>query len=297
MNTRPLVSVLMPVRNGAQFVEECLLSLLVQTVGEFEVIVIDDGSTDGTADVVRQFADERIRLVVQENVGTTRSLNRALGLARGGWIARQDADDFSIAWRIERQLEFLRRWPERRLVGCSCFVSNSRGIFNEVFGYPATDEAIQAALPFYNPFVHGSVMVERRLLEEVGGYDESYRYAQDYELWSRLMDVTPLWNLEEPLYARYRLAGSSELSVHKHSVVEEIQARIKRRRGTRVLEDVEGIQARDFAPIVGVPVAFARILGGHYRRVARLARTLGRNWRRYEAKAYFYGGVWAIGVL
>lgn len=296
MKKQPLVSILMPVRNGAQFVEECLLSLLVQTISDFEVIVIDDGSTDRTADIVRQFADERIRLVVQENVGTTRSLNRALRLARGHWVARQDADDFSIAWRLERQLEFLRRRPERRLVGCSCFVSNSRGIFNQVFCYPPTNDAIQSALAFYNPFVHGSVMAERCLLEAVGGYDESFRYAQDYELWSRLMDVTPLWNLDEPLYARYRLAGSSEFSVDKRSIVGEIQATIKRRRGTPALDDVEGIEARDFAPIVGFPVGFARILGGHYMRVSRLARTLGKGWRRYVAKAYFYGGVWAIGA-
>lgn len=293
---KPLVSVLLPVRNGATLIEECLLSLLVQTFRDFEVIVIDDGSSDSTADIVRQFPDKRIRLFVQDNVGTTRTLNRALGLARGDWIARQDADDFSIAWKIDKQLEFLRRWPEHGLVGCSCFVSNSRGIFNEVFGYPSTDATIRSALPFYNPFVHGSVMVQRRLLEEVGGYDEAYRYAQDYELWARLMDRTQMANLGEPLYARYRLADSSELTVDKRSVVHTIQAEITQRAGSRVLTQGEGIQASDFFPLLGVPLSFAKILGGHYKRVARLAKALGRSWWKYHAKAYFYGSVWTIGA-
>lgn len=292
---KPLVSVLLPVRNGATFIEECLLSLLVQTVRDFEIIIIDDGSSDGTAEIVRQFSDERIHLFVQDNVGITRTLNRAFAYSKGDWIARQDVDDFSLAWKMERQLDFLARRPEHGLIGCSCFVSNSRGILNEVFGYPSTDKAIRSALPFYNPFVHGSVMVQRRLLEDVGGYDEAYRYAQDYELWSRLMDRTHLANLTDPLYARYRLAGSSELSVDKHAVVQNIQSDIVRRIESRPCNS-ESIQAHNFTPLLGVPVRYAKILGGHYRRVARLAKSLGRNWWKYEMKAYFYGSVWTFGA-
>lgn len=219
----PQISVLMSVYNGEKFIARALLSILSQTYDDFELIIVDDGSSDQTGNIISSFKNDRIVLLKQPNSGLTRALNYALSHARGRWIARHDADDFSVSTRFEEQLSFLRANPKVRLLGSSCYIQPSHGIVNEVFRYPSSYKEICAAFLTYNPFVHGSMMIDRELLVSNGGYDERYRYAQDYELWSRLIVQTECFNILSPLYVRSVHANTSELTVDKKNIFAEVR--------------------------------------------------------------------------
>lgn len=291
MGLKPLISVLLPVYNGAAFIEECLLSLLVQTIDNFEIIIIDDGSTDKTVEIIKTFRDPRINLIIaRENQGITKSLNQGLKLSSGYWIARQDVDDFSLSERFELQLSYLEKNKKIGLLGCSCFVSNKKGIFNEVFNYPSRDASIRIALPHYNPFVHGSVIINRDLLMSLDGYNEAFRYAQDYELWSRMVEHTSFANLSEPLYARYRLGTSSEVLVDKTPFLNIIKKRFPDQ-SVNFKENFESINATNFYPILATPKQYAKFLGKHYLKVMNKAKQLERNWVPFGLRAFFYAGV------
>lgn len=222
----PHVSVLMSVYNGQHFIKRSVIGILAQTYSNFELILIDDGSTDGTAELVNSIQDDRIRFYQQANMGLTKTLNKALSLARGRLIARHDADDFSIVTRFMRQIEFMEMNLSVGLLGSSCFIQPEKyGLINEVYDYPEFHEDIVDAFPFYNPFVHGSMMIRRDLIESVGGYNEQYRYVQDYELWSRLLPKTRTHNLKTPLYVRSVHSQTSEVSVNKQPIFDEIKDR------------------------------------------------------------------------
>lgn len=220
----PAISVIMSVFNGEKYVARALLSILAQTCQDFEVIVVDDGSTDSTVEIINAIADRRISLLTQENRGLTKSLNWALSKARGKWIARHDADDFSICSRFESQLLYLRSHHCVQLLGSSCFIQPEKhGVVNEVYDYPVSNDEILAVFARYNPFVHGSTMIDAELLRACGGYNESYRYVQDYELWSRLLPRTKAHNLPTPLYVRTVHPVASEMTVNKHGIFNEIR--------------------------------------------------------------------------
>ncbi|MCK4820837.1 glycosyltransferase family 2 protein, partial [bacterium] len=141
----PTISVIMSVYNDETFVEMAIISLLVQTFSDFEVIIIDDGSSDNTAELIERIKDPRIVLIKRQNSGLTKSLNYALSRAKGKWIARQDADDMSIYTRFEQQIAFLEKHPEVKLLGTSQFVIPKYNLVNEVFFFPTEDEGIRNA--------------------------------------------------------------------------------------------------------------------------------------------------------
>jgi hypothetical protein len=201
-----MVSVVMSVRNGERTVRQAVESILGQTLRDLTLVVVEDGSTDDTWTLLQAAArhDERLILLRNErNVGLTRSLNRGLAHATGEFVARQDADDSSEPERIERQIAFLRAHPDVGLLGTGCRYVVESGADWPPYVPPATDTAIRWRLPFDNPFVHTSIVVRRGLLAGEGGaYDESLPYAQDYELWIRLLRRTRGANLPEPLVTR-----------------------------------------------------------------------------------------------
>jgi len=198
----PRVSVLLSVYNGAAFVGEAIESILEQTFSDFELLVIDDGSTDASLEIVTRYRDPRVHVIRNEsNLGLTRSLNIGLASARGEFVARQDADDLSHRERMRRQVDFLDANPEVALLGTQTAATRN-GRATRVRGWPkATGSlAIRWQLMFDSPFVHTSVMFRRRIVwDELGGYDESFRTSQDFELWSRLAARYELSNLPEAL--------------------------------------------------------------------------------------------------
>ncbi|MBI2868950.1 MAG: glycosyltransferase [Chloroflexi bacterium] len=205
MNT-PLVSVIMSVYNGARFLPEALESVAGQTFKDFEFLVVNDGSTDDSPEIIRAFPDPRFRLISNpENIGLTRSLNRAIALARGSYIARQDADDFSLPQRLEEQVKYLENHRDVALLGTSVRV------IDELTG--ETRDITAAADPApglrrQNQFYHGSVMFRKGVVAGLGGYNELFRYGQDYELWLRIAAQHRVANLGRVLYV-FRLHRES----------------------------------------------------------------------------------------
>ena len=205
--TPPAVSVLMPAHNGAPWVRDAVESILTQTLEDLELIVIDDGSTDATPEILGRVRDSRLRVERRERAGLTRALNVALGLARAPLLARLDADDLALPERLERQRAFLAANAAVGVLGTGAREVDEAGRTAREIRPPADDRAIRRALIRRNPFVHSSVMMRRSVLERAGGYDEALPVAQDYDLWMRMGRLTRLANLPEPLVVRRLLPG------------------------------------------------------------------------------------------
>jgi len=221
----PAVSVLMSVKNGAAYVREAVESVLAQTASDLELIVIDDGSVDATATVLAAIPDPRLRVVHQEPAGLTRSLNRALGLARAPLVARLDADDLALPDRLERQRRFLDAHPDVGLLGTGAREIDAAGLDVARIMPPADDAEIRRVLIRRNPFVHSSVLMRRSAVDLAGGYDPQLSVAQDYDLWMRMSGLTRLGNLPEPLVVRRLLPGRITVTRDSERLRTEIRVR------------------------------------------------------------------------
>ncbi|XXJ18080.1 glycosyltransferase family 2 protein [Desulfovibrio caledoniensis] len=203
----PRLTVLMPVYNGERFLQQALDSILAQTCGDFRLFVCNDGSTDGTAEILARCGDSRLRVFEQENRGVVESLNRMLEAAGTELVARHDADDVSHPERFARQITHLDAHPEVGLLGTyACKISEAGDEVGCITPHVAHEDIVRC-LPDYNQFVHGSVMMRRAACERAGGYASVFVHGEDYELWFRMTRVTRAGNLPEKLY-RYRLHGS-----------------------------------------------------------------------------------------
>jgi glycosyltransferase involved in cell wall biosynthesis len=206
----PVISVLMTVYNGDQYLLEAVESILQQSFGDFEFLIVDDGSSDDTAPILRTLRDSRI-VAYQNgvNLGIPRSLNRILPLARGRYITRMDSDDVCMEHRFAAQVGFQEVHSEIGLVGSACLLIDSDGSEKGLLIKPATDVDIRWKMLLTNPFVQSSVMFRRNLIEREGfRYDERFAASQDYELWARILEKTRGHNLPEPLL-RYRVHTKS----------------------------------------------------------------------------------------
>ncbi len=207
----PQLSVLMAVYNGGNALTASLQSIAEQTFTDWEMVIVDDASTDRTRDVLDKFArqDVRFRLVSNEkNKGQTACLNQGLRVCRGEWVARQDADDLSHPQRLAAQMEFLRCNPETVLLGTQGVLIDACSRKIGLLDVPCGEAEIHWCAPFLNPFLHTAVVFRRNVVLETGGYDEAYRIAQDYELWTRLAVGRQTANLPGWLI-RYRHTESS----------------------------------------------------------------------------------------
>jgi glycosyltransferase involved in cell wall biosynthesis len=195
-----VVSVLLCVFNGADTVEAAVESIVSQTLRDWELIIVDDGSTDGTRTALARYTDPRIRVVYNDkNRGLPASLNIAFRHSSGELIARMDADDIALPDRLAKQARFLSEHPEIDVLGGAALLlgvdglSTRRETHEEMASYAFTE----------NPLIHPTVMLRRSFLEELGGYDETIRRAEDYDLWLRGIARFRYYNLQEPLI-RYR---------------------------------------------------------------------------------------------
>lgn len=196
---QPKVTVLMPVYNGAPFLREAIDSILAQSFRDFELLVIDDGSSDGTAAIAASYADPRLRLVQNgANLGLIETLNRGIELARGDYIVRMDCDDVSLPKRLHKQVDFMERFPE---VGvCGVWYLEFGPKLRRITRCAPDDESIRCGTLF-NPVVgHPSVILRRKLLlEHALRYDPAYRHAEDYQLWARALEHCRFANIPEVL--------------------------------------------------------------------------------------------------
>jgi|SRR5437867_2044683 len=202
----PEVTLVMSVFNGEPFLAAALDSLMAQSVQEFAIIVVNDGSTDGSAQILDEYAGRRGRMQVihQRNSGVAEAVNRACDLVKTPYIARMDADDISLPDRLARQLGFLRRRPQVALLGGGAEFINARGAMMFKVDVPTRDDEIKATLPERNVFVHSTVVMRREALLAVGGYRRAFTLAEDYDLWLRIAERYELANLAEVL-VRYRV--------------------------------------------------------------------------------------------
>lgn len=210
-NNKPLVTVLMPVYNAERYLRQAIESILSQTFTDFEYLIVDDGSTDTSRDIIRSYHDLRIRLIENDkNQGIIKTLNRGLALAKGEYIARQDADDISRPTRLEKQVAFLNSFPEIVLLGTEVNSIDQRGRRSKPFGCCtlSSELSIRWQLMFDNPFVHPSVMMRTEIVRNIGGYDEHFLACEDYDLFSRLTYAYKTTNLKETLLD-YRFQSNS----------------------------------------------------------------------------------------
>jgi hypothetical protein len=187
--TAARVSVVVAAYNGEGFLRPAIESLLNQTFRGFELIVVDDCSTDSTPQILSEFTDERMKVIRNErNLGIAETTNKGIAAARGEYIALQDHDDLSWPTRFESQVAFLNSHPQVGMVGSSCNVMDEAGTLVPHWPVEYEDENLRWALLWRCPFFHTSLMVRRRAIEEVGGYssDPKYRFAEDYEFMSRV---------------------------------------------------------------------------------------------------------------
>lgn len=193
----------MAVYNGAQYLEEAVMSILGQSFPDFEFIIINDGSTDKSADMLDSFSanDKRIQIFHQANQGLPAALNRGIAAARGKYIARMDADDVSLPDRLGVQYTFLENNPEVGVLGTQFQKLTPEGQATpSQWLLPGSPGLTAWRMLFRCCICHPSTMIRACLLRSVGGYDASVAHGQDYELWTRLVPLTQLMNHQQILF-------------------------------------------------------------------------------------------------
>lgn len=191
----PKVSVILPVYNCEKYIRESIESVLNQTFEDFELLIIDDCSTDSTIAIMETFNDSRIKLIRKdENTGLIRSLNYAISIAKGEYIARMDGDDICLPHRFEKQVRFLEQNPNIILCGSAIQIINEDSILQ----HPLVHEEIIVKLCFGTSFCHPAIMGKTAVFKE-NLYDHKFKHAEDYDLWTRLAFKGELANLEEVL--------------------------------------------------------------------------------------------------
>lgn len=217
----PIISVVMPVHNNAGFLVDSVDSVLRQTFEDFELLIIDDGSTDGSGLLIRECAatDARVKVFRQENRGIAAALNCGIRAARGKYVARIDADDRMLPVRLERQLCAMQADPALVLLGSAYREIGVDGRPGAVCIPPLSDAAVCWKLLFQNALAHPAVMLRRSTLMESGlEYDEAV-IAEDYDLWSKLSEHGRVRNLREPLI-EYRVHPEQATQRHRNGVAE-----------------------------------------------------------------------------
>lgn len=243
----PAISVAMSVYNGERFLAEAIDSVLTQTFGDFEFLILDDGSRDGTRGILEAYAarDSRVLPIFRENRGLIASLNQLLAAARAPLIARMDADDICLPERFAAQQAFLAANPQYGVVGCNCDDIDEDGDPWPVDSppYPETHTAFLAAIEADRPLLcHPSVMYRRDIVLSVGGYHPAFRHCEDLDLWLRLASVTQLGSLPE-IFTRYRHYGDQVSS--RHATEQQIGAAVAKfayhHRRAGLLDPTEGL--------------------------------------------------------
>lgn len=229
----PPVTVLLAVYNGERFLQMAMDSILAQTYRDFQFLIVDDASTDGTRAMVRSCADPRIKLLpLPRNVGQTAALNLGFRYATSRWVARMDADDFSAPGRLEAQMKALAARPEVSCVGTAIWeFHDDPGRIHEIKRRPQEHEGIWRAALHGSGLIHGSVVVDRQAVLEVGGYDERYRFASDRDLFFRLLRKCRAVNLPEPLLGVRRHGDQDSFSLRAADEYIEIFERLLREGG------------------------------------------------------------------
>ncbi|MDP3900888.1 MAG: glycosyltransferase [bacterium] len=210
-----IVSVILPTHSREELLLQAIKSVLKQTFQDFELVVINDGSTDGTQVLVDNIAkqDSRVvRIVNEVNLGLVKSLNKAVRHAKGQYIARIDDDDiWEDSEKLSRQVAFLDGHADHILVGGGVMRVDAQGKEIMRFMLPERDQDIRRMMLLNNPFAHAAVMFRKTAWEKSGGYDETLPFSEDWDLWMRFGDFGKYYNFQE-YFLRYLKAGQNKTS-------------------------------------------------------------------------------------
>lgn len=210
----PRVSVLMPVYNGAAFLEASVMSVLAQGLKDFELLVVDDGSTDGTPQLLAHLSatDPRIRVIRQANGGISRALNAGLEAARGTWVARLDADDLMLPCRLERQLAFVEANPDVAAAGSYYEIIDAAGSIRGLLQpLPRTRQELARLLASREPltFTHPTMIYRRAAALDAGGYVSAFEPCEDVALFARMLAAGGTILIQPEVLTRYRVHAGS----------------------------------------------------------------------------------------
>lgn len=204
----PEVTVLLPVYNGERYLHETMQSILDQTYSDFEFLIVDDGSTDSSPEIIAGYNDDRIKVLVNsDRLKLSGALNRGLDKAKGKYIARMDADDIALPGRLQKQVEYMDAHSHIGICGTGIEIFGQTQIREDL--YPPTSEDIRSYALFDCPFCHPTVMIRKELFNRHElRYDGSYYPTEDYDIWSRAIELLPSINLSDVLL-RYRVHDKS----------------------------------------------------------------------------------------
>ena len=222
----PRISVLMPVWNGERYLAAAIDSILAQTFKDFELIVVDDGSTDHTVEILRSFSDPRLQIHHLDHGGIVMALNYGVEQARAIWIARQDADDISFPRRLEMQWNAINRHDSAVLCHTEAELNVMDGNIPDHARFPKTRAFTALRLCYQSPIIHSTVVFRKDAFLAAGGYRPDERHAEDFALWGRLLELGDFIGLRTPL-VQFRLHAES---VSKQNP--ETQIRLATRIGT-----------------------------------------------------------------
>jgi glycosyltransferase involved in cell wall biosynthesis len=221
------ISVLMSAYNSDKYIDKTINSILTQSYKNFEFIIVDDGSTDNTLDILKKYSkqDKKIKLIINnKNLGLTKSLNKALKLSKSKYIARIDADDLSLENRLQKQFDYLEE--NKDIAACG-----TQGIYidenNKELGkklLPTSYKNIKNKLIFNNQFIHSSLFIRKSVLDKVGVYNEKFRTSQDYELMLRIAEKNKVTNLDIAL-VKWRVHNNSISWTSKKQEIDALKAR------------------------------------------------------------------------
>ena len=214
--SNPTISVVMPVYNSAKYLSSSIESILNQTFSNFELIIIDDSSTDSTSQIIKKYIklDKRIITVKNKtNLGICNSLNTGLRLAKGKYIARMDGDDWSYPERLAKQVAVMKLHPKVVICGGAIEVCDGNLRVKNQRHYPTSDKKIREKILKLNPFAHPAVMYRKEAVIKTGGYNEKLTIVEDYDLYFRLGNLGKFANLNDTLL-KLRLRDNSISSIN-----------------------------------------------------------------------------------
>ena len=271
-----MISVLLPVYNAEKFLRKALDSILFQTHSDFEIIAVDDGSVDRSLKILTEYShDSRIRIISRSNTGIVGALNDAIGMARGQFFARMDADDIAVPTRLERQIGFLKDRPDCVAVGSSVLIMDEQG--SDIHVAEALTEHAEIEKMFFTgrgAICHPSVMMRAWAIRQVGGYREKYcSFDEDVDLFLRLGEIGKLANISAPLL-RYRWHLDS--ISHKRSPLVIASTRTALIREACLRRGIPEVDLPSSSPLV-VPLTDKDIKIEHYHRWSVEAAKSGRR--------------------
>ena len=269
----------MTVYNGEKYIKESIESILEQTCTDFEFIIINDGSTDNTLAIIKSYADHRIKIINQQNVGLSKSLNNGIAIATGDFIARIDADDSALPNRLEKQMEFFAKHPDIVLLGTNANVVDEEGNYL----YTSNLERLvnnRSIFETSNPFFHSSVVFRKDIFDKCGGYNENViHHFEDKLLWANMLSYGNLANLEEALIY-YRITPNGISNKTKKGFL--LQKKI-----SNIYLNGEKVNAEDYQKFINLnQISINKKHALYYNRIAKIKLLMHGNKREAIKNSY-----------